>query len=328
MKLCCAAVLWVSTAVIGIDSAGAQALRPARTIELRGDLAEPQDLSGVTRWRDLLVICPDESDEINLLTGADGRYEVLTTVGLLDESDKEIDMEGAASDAEHVYVVGSHSIRRTKLEEVATYKKNRKRLTRVRPHAESYSLYRLKLGDDGNLVGKDRVDLRNILQSDEILGPFFDVPGKENGIDIEGVAVQGGKLFVGFRSPVLRGNYVPVVSFLFDRPGDYELKFVQLSGRGIRDLAAVQRGFLVLAGPVGDGDGSYRLYLWNGEDCVPGDADRPGDIIAIGDLEIAPGDKPEGMAVLSESGTQWRLLLVSDGSSTASEWIVPKLGVN
>jgi hypothetical protein len=163
-----------------------------------------------------------------------------------------------------------------------------------------------------------------VLESDEVLGPFFDMPGKENGVDIEGVAVQGGRLYIGFRGPVLRGNFVPVVTLEFDDPEDYALKFVQLGGRGIRDLVAVENGFLVLAGPVGDGDGSYRLYFWNGQDCVPGDQKSTGEITNLGDLATQPGKKPEGITVMSESPAEWRLLVVSDGDPLASEWIVPK----
>ena len=324
MKLFCIALLWTIILAVGSVTARAQILHPTCAVELSADLANAGELSGVTRWRDLLVVCPDEGAEFNVLRATDSRYDVISTVNLLSGSDDEIDMEGAASDFEHVFIVGSHSIRRTKINEEGTYTKNRKRLTRVRPHSESYSLYRITLGDDGELLEKHRVDLRDALQSDEILGPFFAVPGKENGIDIEGVAVKGGRLFVGFRGPVLRGNFVPVVTFQFENPEEYELKFVQLHGRGIRDLVAVDNGFLILAGPVGEGDGSYKLYFWNGEDCIPDQEELRHQIVDLGDMAMAPGDKPEGVTVMSENSNEWRLLVVNDGHAVASEWIVPK----
>jgi hypothetical protein len=302
----------------------APTLHSARIVPLAGDLADPEELSGIARWRGSLVVCPDEGDAINVLRPGESGYELAGVVGLLSDSDKEIDMEGAASDSEYVYIVGSHSSRRTKIDEEGTYKKNRKRITRVRPHTESYSLYRISLDNEGKLLQKERIDLRDVLESDEVVGPFFDMPGKENGVDIEGVAVQGGRLYVGFRGPVLRGNLVPVVTLEFDRPEDYELNFVRLGGRGIRDLVAVENGFLVLAGPVGDGDGSYRLYFWNGQDCVPGDQKSAGEITILGDMATQPGKKPEGITVLSESPAEWRLLVVRDGDPLASEWIVPK----
>jgi hypothetical protein len=309
---------------MGLQLIGAQILRPTRVVPLDGELAHPEELSGITRWGELVVICPDEGAAFNVLRPSSAGYELAGKVSLLGDSDDEIDMEGAASDSQYVYVVGSHSIRRTKIDEDGTYKKNRKRITRVRPHAESYRLDRLKLSGTGELLQQESIDLRDIVGSDEVVGPFFDVPGTENGIDIEGIAVRSNELFVGFRGPVLRGNFVPVVVLQFDRPGDYEMKFVNLGGRGIRDLVAVANGFLVLAGPVGDGDGSYRLYFWNGEDCLPGDTERAGEIRVVSELATAAGDKPEGIAVLAETPNEWRLLSVSDGNPAAFEWQVPK----
>ena len=50
-------------------------------------------------------------------------------------------------------------------------------------------------------------------------------------------------------SPPLR---VPVLRFRFDDPeGSYGLRYVNLGGRGIRDIARVKDGFLLLAGPEG-----------------------------------------------------------------------------
>jgi hypothetical protein len=149
-------------------------------------------------------------------------------------------------------------------------------------------------------------------------------PYMENGIDIEGVADKDGTVYVGFRGPVLRGNFVPVMVFDFEQPDEYDLRFVQLEGRGIRDIAAVQDGFIILAGAVGDGDTSYRLYVWNGQDCVPGDGGWKGDISAIGEIPATVGAKPEGVAVTAESAQEWRLLIVSDGDRNALRLIVQK----
>ncbi len=91
----------------------------------------------------------------------------------------------------------------------------------------------------------------------------------------EGVAVRDQVLFVGFRGPVLRGNYVPVLQLRFDKPNKNELLLVKLDGLGIRDLTAIDSGLLILAGPVGDGPGGYAIYHWNGRDCLIGQ-DGPG----------------------------------------------------
>jgi hypothetical protein len=309
--------------LLGASVAQAEILRPSRSLDLQGEIAEPLDLSGITIWRDVMIVCPDEGAEFNVFK-KNAEHKLLATVNLLDGSDDEIDMEAAASDAKYIYIVGSHSIRRRQVEEDRTYKQNRKRLTRVVPHTESYRLFRIKLDDAGQLATKESIDLREILENDEILGPFFSVPGKENGIDIEGIAVKDGRLFVGFRGPVLRGNFVPVLAFRFDEPEDYELLFVQLGGRGIRDLVAVDDGFLIVAGAIGDGDASYQLCLWNGEDGVPGEGGWDSKIVKIGELATELGVKPEGLAVSSETADQWQLLVVNDGTTSATEWVVPK----
>jgi len=146
---------------------------------------------------------------------------------------------------------------------------------------------------------------------------------KENGVDIEGIVVRDGKVYLGFRGPVLRGNYVPVVSFEFEEPDEYELMFIELGGRGVRDLAATDDGFLLLAGPVGDGDGSYQLHWWNGEDCIPGGGSPGGETKLLGKID-ADGGKPEGIAVSAEDDDRWEILLVSDGRSGATRHLLSK----
>jgi hypothetical protein len=324
MKYISQSLFWGASLVLLLLAGSAQSFDVDGAVVLSGDVAYPEELSGITTWRDLIIVCPDEGAEFNVLKKAGSRYELVTKVNLLESSEDEIDMEGAASDSEYVYIVGSHSMRRKQVDEEGTYKKNRKLLTRVAPHEKSYSLYRIKLTDNGELVTKEQVDLRYVLATDDVIRSFFMVPGKENGVDIEGVAVKDGTVFVGFRGPVLRGNFVPVLAFRFEQPNDYELKFVQLSGRGIRDITAVQDGFLIIAGPVGDGDASYKLYFWNGEDGVPGDGEGSDHMAAIGEVFTKSGVKPEGLVVTAETANEWRLLVVSDGDSNASEWVVPK----
>jgi hypothetical protein len=305
-------------------AAVAQPLEPFALVELRGDLAYPDQLSGAAVYRDLLVVTPDEGAELNVFRPDGAHYALLARPTLLEDADQEIDMEASAADGDELYVVGSHSMRRKKLEEGAQYKKNRKRLTRVTPHEHSYQLYRLQLDQTGAITAADSISLSDILENDEVLAPYVDIPGKENGVDIEGLARRDGRLFVGFRGPVLRGNYVPVVVFEFDNPDDYEVRYVQLAGRGVRDLVAVDDGLLVVAGPVGDGDASYKLYLWNGEDCIPGNADAPGALSEVGELPASAEIKPEGLALLGETPDHWELLTVSDGAPNATRWLVPK----
>ena len=53
-----------------------------------------------------------------------------------------------------------------------------------------------------------------------MLQRFTQIPSKENGVDIEAIAVKGkdgDKLHLGFRGPVLRDNLVPIMVLDFNR---------------------------------------------------------------------------------------------------------------
>ena len=90
--------------------------------------------------------------------------------------------------------------------------------------------------------------------------------------------------------------------------------FVNLGGLGIRDIAVVEDGFLLIAGPVGDGPGDFSLYRWDGKDMIPGEGSPGGTVRLLGQFPKASG-KPEGLAVLAETADQYELLIVYDDSS-------------
>ena len=97
------------------------------------------------------------------------------------------------------------------------------------------------------------------------------------------------KLYLGFRGPVLRGNYVPVMVTQFQdiaQDSKYELRYVNLNGNGIRDLVAIDDGFLVLAGAVGDGITPYQIYFWDGQDVIPGTDRTPGNMKLLKEVPI------------------------------------------
>ena len=123
--------------------------------------------------------------------------------------------------------------------------------------------------------------------------------------------------------------------FEFDKPEKYKLLYVNLSGRGIRDLCKVSDGFLLIAGPMGDGPASYQLYHWDGKDMIPGEDRMPkkvGKLTLLGDIEPPVNDadasrgKAEGVAVLDESKSQYDLILVYDSIAHggAQRYRVPK----
>ena len=81
-------------------------------------------------------------------------------------------------------------------------------------------------------------------------------------------------------------------------------------------MVAVKEGFLILAGPVGDGGQSYQIYLWNGEDIVCGE-DRPNaakGLVLLGDVPMDTlGAKAEGITVISQSDSAYIVLMAFDG---------------
>jgi hypothetical protein len=289
-------------------------------IEFQGSIDGPTDISGLAQVNGFLAIVSDEGIALDLLKKVDdGHFRLSQSIPLLkrDEDEKpEIDMEGTASDGNLLYVVGSHSLTRKRVDSERDYETNRKRLAKISPEddrSDRDKLFQLTIQPDGSLGGKQKINLRNLLREDAILSPFCDIPSKENGLDIEGIAIQKHRLFVGFRGPVLRGNFVPVMVFKFDKPDDYELRFIDLDGRGIRDITAAREGFLVIGGPVGDGDSSYRLYFWNGEDSIPGAGSPLGKVVSLGEIPAPHGAKAEGVTLLDETEQSWRVLVVYDG---------------
>ncbi|WFT97008.1 DUF3616 domain-containing protein [Bradyrhizobium barranii] len=113
--------------------------------------------------------------------------------------------------------------------------------------------------------GKD--SLRRRLSNDPYLAPFLNLPGKENGLDIEGLAVRNRAVLIGLRGPIVDSTAV-VVEFGSEgsgeiTPASHRLHFLELEGLGVRDLARWDGSIIVLAGPVSSAAGPFRLYLWN-----------------------------------------------------------------
>ncbi len=167
------------------------------------------------------------------------------------------------------------------------------------------------------LKGDDKGDeLTEALQHDLHLGPFLGIPGKDNGFDIEGLAVAGKRIFLGLRGPMLRGWAVILeVAVAADATACilrlqpigpqgclYRKHFLQLGGLGIRDLCDL----LILAGLTMELDGPIRVFRWPGG-CAPADeAVVPADALQRV-LEVPYG---EGMALFSPDGDLPNSLLV------------------
>ena len=284
-------------------------------VRFSGSIFEDEDVSGVTRLgEDLLALVADEGAKIQILEKKGRkRYKVVETIALWEE-DKEADLEAVATEGKTLYAIGSHSRKRLKVRKKLSREENRRRLATLEAEAGRKVVVRWTLDEDGKLIDRDTMHLEDLILNDPILHRFASIPSKENGIDIEGLAVRDGRMYVGFRGPVLRGNFVPVWILGFGAK-DYEVVFLNLGGHGVRGMAEVEGGFLVLAGPVGDSPGDYVLYFWDGRDCVPGEGQRACDFDRLGVVETPKGGKAEGVALIDEQQKGWKVLVVYDSAA-------------
>jgi Protein of unknown function (DUF3616) len=289
-------------------------------INFIGQIQHSKNISAIDISNDFLVIGADEGKQVQVLKRQGEDYAVVNDI-TLNANAKEIDIEGIACDRNTVYVVGSHSAKRPKIDDEATYEKNRQKIEKVVSEPDRDRLFRFSLDAEGNAQDVEETSLRSIIDSKKVLKDFSLLPSKENGVDIEGIAIHKQQLYIGFRGPVLRENWVPVLKCRFAKPvNEAELLYVQLDGLGFRDITRVEDGFLLLAGPVGDGPGLYQVYLWNGEDCLPGirTSGQIGTIEFLGVIPTEEGAKAEGLTLLKESSSDYEIAIVYDGLNNGS----------
>jgi hypothetical protein len=175
--------------------------------------------------------------------------------------------------------------------------------------------------------------LADALSTDRHLAPFLPLPGKDNGLDIEGLVALPDGVLVGLRGPVLRGWAVVLELHLRDVPGrsdrlalrrdppGYRTHFLDLDGLGVRDLARAGDDVLVLAGPAMDLDGPVRLHRWIGAAAErTSRLVRADEVVRLdGDLPVGHGenegkDHPEGITLLPDGR---RVLVVYDSPADA-----------
>lgn len=245
---------------------------------------------------------------------------------------KDADFEGLTRSGDLFFAITSHSGDRRKQDSKLTYDENRESVKAggIGHCASRYQLKSFRLDADGNPIKVKDASLEALLANDPILRPFTALPSKENGIDIEGIAATKDDLFVGFRGPVLRQNYVPVLHLDHDlapvSPPSPSILFVDLQGRGIRDLTAGPEGkdLYILAGPNGNEEQSFAIYLWDGKDQIGGkdlNVPTPNKLCDLGHFPQG-GNKPEGIAYIGHADSGEQFLLVYDGDTLQAETVI------
>jgi len=304
-----------------------------------------------------LWLAGDETATIErLVAGGDGEvysdqttYRLADLVDLPGKADDEADIEGIARSGSYLWAVGSHSLKRKRIKDKHGPAKAFDRLSTVAGEDNRNVLVRIPVvaGDDGLptlvrqadrdgaslhaavLGGPGDRSLRDLLADDEHLGPFLAIPGKDNGLDIEGIGIHGDRVYLGMRGPVLRGWAVLLELEPYaddDQPERLRLRAVadglpyakhlmDLGGLGIRDLCPHGDDLLVLAGPTMDLDGPVRVYRWHGGCSRQAPTVvRDDDLTVEADLPYGHGDDhAEGIVVLGpdDDGSE-RLLVVYD----------------
>ncbi|MEM8812861.1 MAG: DUF3616 domain-containing protein [Pseudomonadota bacterium] len=301
------------------------------------------------------------SDELSALErfrpdGA-GTFSDHKTIGLAEafqlpdpDETAEIDIEGLSHDDGVLWLTGSHTSTRRKPKGDEDMR-DLERLTEVKFRPNRYVIGRLSPKKDGTPDKIARLpytgsgnSLTDALRDDPHLGPYLEaldpgspslqIPTKENGFDIEGLAVRNGHAFLGLRGPVFRGW---ASLFLEIEPkeagnGQLDLKpignkgqlyrkhFVDLDGMGVRDLSFDGDDLLILSGPTMDLTG--RQSVWRLKDAADLDDDsltqsKDKRLKKLFDLPIVPdGDKAEGIErydALGEPG----LLVIYDAPQNA-----------
>ncbi|MDN5204657.1 DUF3616 domain-containing protein [Fulvivirgaceae bacterium BMA10] len=291
-------------------------IRHIDTLRVEGSLRNHDNISGIVYTKGFIIVGSDEGAEVQIIRKRREDYEVVDQGIAFGSRKDEVDIESIANEGDVYYVLGSHAAKRKKVRPLKkTYAENRKRLTEVVPSGNDRNqLMRFRLGTDGSLKSKiERFDITSILDRDVVLSVFKDIPSKENGIDIEGLAVYEETLFFGFRGPVIRGNYVPILIAKLDNLSNYEIRYINLNGLGVRDMARVENGFLIIAGPVSDMQSSFHIYYWDGEDGIPGNDREFTPAQSLGKIPVPGDSKAEGLTILEETNTHYDVIIVYDG---------------
>lgn len=212
----------------------------------------------------------------------------------------EFDGEGVAYADRSFYVVGSHGCSRHSGE--------------YRP--SSFLLARIPSA--GGQTGAPELSWRvsDLLGAAKEVAPFLGKPldAQANGLNIEGLAVVGDRLWLGLRAPSLGGRALLVGGSLAElfKPGSEPaatspqlLAIPAGPQRGVRDLAPLADGrLLVLVGPAQEQDVPYSILLLDPAD--------PAAARELGELRQRKNAKAEALTVLTEERDELRVLVGYD----------------
>lgn len=296
--------VWAFLLVLCSCAAGQEI--PTSTVRFTGIC----DASAAVRIKDdLVAIADDEDNSIRIYSAVLGGKPlfVRNLAGFLaaDPQYREADVEAGARIGDRIYWITSHGRNAT-----GKYRRNRGQFfaTLIKETNGAVSLeplgvpYRQLLGD---MYRNSKLASLNLETA--ALRP----PKDPGALNIEGLAATPeGYLLIGFRNPIPKGRaaLIPLLNpaeLLVFKPARFGTPILlDLGGLGIRSIAAVTGGYVIIAGNF-DGRGKPRLYQWRGlghEPVLLKGIDRAGL-----NLEAATefGGSPDGLGLFmtSDDGT-------------------------
>jgi Protein of unknown function (DUF3616) len=311
------------------------------------DLPKARDnVSAIVLRGDHLWLGGDEGTSIDRMTrnavgdfDSHTRFDLHGILKLPAAPKEEIDIEGLDVDGGYLWLIGSHSAKRKKPEPDKSLTENVDRLGTVEMEGNRFTLARVPVNASAEPVAThesltaarlegDAAEnvLTKALKTDRHLGRFIPrassdgsvegIPSKDNGFDIEGLAVAGNRVFVGLRGPVLRG-WAVVLELRVKATSDdvltlepigpagepYAKHFLKLDGLGVRELVIHEKDLLVLAGPSMDLDGPVFIYRWkNALEAKADSMTSGGDLSQAVTVPFAKGrDHAEGLTAVTRA---------------------------
>ena len=278
--------------------------------------------------------------------GVQARYAVAADQRLVPDSeavvlraaseDSELDAEAAATDGRYFYVTGSHSAKRSDCasnpgsRHVIRFRLDPSTGRALRSPANNPAGVLVDYAETGRLwdIMQTQPALAAHVGERKCLGseppPKAPLMTGQQGVNVEGMAVQGGRLYFGFRGPVVGGvaKVLAVNADALFAGGEPQAAVTSIAlgaHRGIRDMVAVKNGLLLLAGPD-DGASNrgvgWTLAWWDGKASSQTVMPRVLAALDLGSVKLRSCDeelKPEAITVLEETPEAYKLLVLSDG---------------
>lgn len=290
-----------------------------------------QSVSGVAcnldaQGKRICLLAFDEGTQARYAYLQDGRLAVDAEIVQFANIDGELDAEGAATDGRYVYITGSHAAKRSD----CSSNPSSRHVIRLLLNPATGRVVQTGQADTGRLwpLMQAQSALQAYVGERKCLGS--EAPPKapklagQQGINIEGLAVQNGRLYFGFRGPVIKGEALVLAvdaETLFNgRDPDLSVTRLALGEhRGIRDMVAVSGGILLLAGPDDDAASlttGWAVFWWDGTPVKTVAQPRLLAALDIRQVKLRACDrslKPEALTVLEDSPNAYKLLVLSDG---------------